>query len=96
MNSDARKLGEVAADCDDEVWNLEPNKSRADDPWIITRDRGDSNVRTFVVDLSIPTHLLFGKSLYGQLAAVANVVFSRDGITGLKVQEWLRDRPPRV
>jgi hypothetical protein len=89
MNGDARKLGEVAADCDDEAWNLEPNKPRADDPWIITRDRGDPKLRTFVVDLSISTHLLFGKSLYGQLATVANVVFNRDDMTGAKVREWI-------
>jgi hypothetical protein len=90
MGRDARKLGEIVADCDEEAGNLEPNNPRVDDPWIITRDRGDSDVRSFVVDLSIPTHLLFGKSLFGTLATVANVVFSRDDVTDAKVREWLR------
>jgi hypothetical protein len=93
MRHDALKLREVAADCNEKAWNLEPNKPRVDDPWIITRDRGDSDIRTFVVDLSITTHLLFGKFIFGRLATVANVVFSREDITGPKVREWLRSPP---
>jgi hypothetical protein len=92
MGRNARKLGEIAADCDDEAWNLEPNKPRADDPWIITRNRGDSNVRTFVADLSISTQSLFGSALSGTLATTANVVFNRNDMTGARVREWLRDR----
>ncbi len=106
MEDDALKLGDIAANCDDEAWSLEPKRSsalaqeealefmpRADDPWIITRQRNDAKVRTFVVDLSIPTQLLFGTPLYGTLANVANVVFSRDDMTGAKVREWLRVPP---
>jgi hypothetical protein len=90
LGRDARKLGEIAADCDDEAWNLEPNKPGADDPWIITRRRADPKVRTFVADLSIQTQLLFGNALLGTLATVANVVFNRNDMTDAKVREWLR------
>jgi hypothetical protein len=89
----ARELLEVADFCDDEAWNLRPeqpspNGRRADDPWIISRNRGDPKVRAFVADLLMETERLFGKSLYGTLARTANVVFNRKDITYQRVCDW--------
>lgn len=104
MKRAARKLKEVADDCEEEAGNMEPalcaqsNKDeassnftpRADDPWIIARRTADDRLRTFVADLSIATSLLFRKELYNTIANIANVVFSRNDVTGQKVRETLR------
>jgi hypothetical protein len=88
----AREFLQVADSCDDEARNLRPEPSpsgrRADDPWIISRDRGDPKVRAFVADLLMETERLFGKSLHGTLATTANVVFSRKDITYQRVCDW--------
>jgi len=81
-----REFLQVADSCDDEARNLRPEQPspsgrRADDPWIISRDRGDPKVRTFVADLLMETERLFGTPLHGTLATTANVVFSRKDIT---------------
>jgi hypothetical protein len=91
---EARKLRQIASDCDDHASNILPERnsdgSLADDPWIITRRRGDSKVRTFVANLSITTRQLFGRTLYGTLATVTNVAFNRQDITDTKVRDMLR------
>jgi hypothetical protein len=89
MKREARTLDEIAADCEDEARISEPNLE-TDDPWIITRERGDPKLRTYVVSLSIPTLTIFGTPLYGTLARVANVVFGLDTVKPEKVREWLR------
>jgi len=89
LKGEARKLDEIAADCEDEARITEPNLE-TDDPWVIIRDRGDPKLRTYVVDLSIPTVSIFGTPLYGTLATVANVVFGLNVLTAEKVREWLR------
>jgi hypothetical protein len=98
MEADARVLEEIVGNCEFRRRNLEPVKRantsrlpRADDPWIIKRDRGrDAKLRTYVVDLSIVARELFSTPLYGQLATVANVVFATNTLTWQKVREWLR------
>jgi hypothetical protein len=103
MNDDARKLNEIASDCDDEVLNTVPERHiasdenegsvftpQADDPWIIARQSGDVELRAFVADLSITTQLLFRKTLHGTLATVTNVVFDRKDMTFGKIREMLR------
>jgi hypothetical protein len=95
MEREARKLQLLASDCDDEASNILPYDGhlfslQTDDPWIITRRRGDLELRTFVANLSIITGTLFGKTLHGTLATVANVRFNREDVTHRKVWEMLR------
>ena len=92
MNGDAQKLNEIASDCDDEAWNIDPERHIAqnDDPWIITRQRGDVELRTFVTDLSIAMQMLFRKTLHGTLATVTNVVLDREDMTFEKVHDMIR------
>ena len=103
MEREARKLQHLASDCEDEAFNILPNQQipseqndghpfslQTDDPWIITRRRGDLELRTFVENLSIITGTLFGKTLHGTLATVANVRFNREDVTHRKVWEMLR------
>ena len=94
MNAKAQSLREVASNCDDEAGNLDSRRLEpGDDPWIIARNRKDPKVRALVADLFIAARMCFGSSLYGTLATVANVVLSRDDMTGPKVREMLRVAP---
>ena len=104
MEREARKLLRIASDCDDEAFNILPIQDvpseqnddgylfslQTDDPWIITRRRGDLQLRTFVANLSVITGTLFGKTLHGTLATVANIRFNRKDVTQRKVWEMLR------
>jgi hypothetical protein len=102
LGREARKLQHLASDCEDEAFDILPISSeqddghpyslQTDDPWIITRRRGDLELRTFVANLSIITGTLFGKTLHGTLATVANVRFNREDVTHRKVWEMLRLR----
>jgi hypothetical protein len=78
-----------ASMCDDKASTLDVDP-RVDDPWIITRRRGDAQLRTFVVNLSIISETLFGDTLCGTVAIVTNVVFSRKVMTRSKVREMIR------
>jgi hypothetical protein len=89
MKREAQQLNKVASVCEEQSERSIPDLE-ADDPWIISRDRGDAEIRTYVVSLSIPTTIIFGSPLYGTLATVANVVFGCDTVTAAKVREWLR------
>jgi hypothetical protein len=94
LELNARKLDEIASDCDEEAWNIDPSRLEpGDDPWIITRRTGDIRLKTFIIDLSIPTVSMFGKYLYSTLATVANVVFASNNVTHEKVREILRSPP---
>jgi hypothetical protein len=86
--SAAQKLEEIASDCDKEARNMLPRDG--DDPWVITRQSEDVELRSFVIDLSITTTILFKKELHSTLATVANVVFNRQDVTRSKVREMLR------
>jgi hypothetical protein len=95
MECEAHKLQQIASDCDDEAFNILPYDGghyslQTHDPWIITRRRGDLELRTFVANLSIITETLFGETLCGTLATVANVRFNRQDVTQLTVREMLR------
>jgi hypothetical protein len=103
MEREARKIQRIASDCDYEAFNILPNQGipseqndgpffnlKTDDPWIITRRRGDLELRTFLANLSVITGTLFGQALYGTLATVANVRFNREDVTHRKVWEMLR------
>ena len=86
--SDAQKLEEIASDYDEEARNMLPGDG--DNPWIITRQNEDVELRSFVIDLSIRTTMLFQKELHSTLATVANVVFNRQDLTRSRVREMLR------
>jgi hypothetical protein len=103
MEREARKIQRIASDFDYEAFNILPNQGipseqndgpffnlQTDDPWIITRRRGDLELRTFLANLSVITGTLFGQALYGTLATVANVRFNREDVTHRKVWEMLR------
>lgn len=94
LKREARKLREIASDCDYEALNILPAResdgSLADDPWIIARRRGNLAVRTFVTSFSIPVSQIFGTNLYSTLATVSNVVFNDQNLTGGKVRDMLR------
>jgi hypothetical protein len=95
MECEAQKLQQIASDCDDEAFNILPYDGvhfslQTHDPWVITRRRGDLELRTFVANLSIITEPLFGKTLHGTLATVANVRFNRKDVTQRTVWEMLR------
>jgi hypothetical protein len=96
----AQKLRDVAADCDDDATVMEPNRANA--PWLIVREYGDTRRKTFVAKLSYATNVLFGKTLLNTIATVTNVVFSSNNacsngdldrvnpIKGTNVREMLR------
>ena len=86
--SEAQKLEDMTSTCDDDARNMLPRDD--EDPWIITRQRGDLELRAFAADLSITTMQLFRKELHGTLATVANVVFNRQDMTRSKIREMLR------
>jgi hypothetical protein len=96
LKREARKLRQIASDLDKDAFSTLPygganNYSlETDDPWIITRQRGDLELRTFVANLSTVTGTLFKQTLYGTLATVANVRFNREDVTHRKVREMLR------
>jgi hypothetical protein len=69
---------------------LRAHEQEGDDPWIITRNKGDIELRLFVADMVITTTTLFEKELYGTIANIANAVFERDDVTGATVREMLR------
>ena len=89
----AEGLRDVASDCDDDAKVIKPTN----DPWLVTRKRGDLRRKTFVAKLSYTTHLLFMKTLHNPIANVTNVVFCSEQhgatpITGETVREMLRGK----
>jgi hypothetical protein len=100
MTSEARSLRKIAEACEAKASTALPDppgesqsifEPRRDDPWVLTRQSSNDNdeLRTFLVDLAIPTIGLFGKPLVGTLANVAKVVFQRR-ITREMAREMLR------
>jgi hypothetical protein len=63
----------VAEDCESDATVCEPNVAAA--PWLVTRQRGDIERKTFVSRLFAATDNLFGTPLYSTIANVTNVVF---------------------
>jgi hypothetical protein len=88
LEAEARSLKMVAFGCDRNARDLIVDLA-TDDPWVISRNRGDLKLRTYIVDLSISTKSIFGTPHYGTLATVASVVFGSE-ITADKVRELLR------
>ena len=70
---------------DDDVW--------WESPYLVRRDRGNSDIRAYAVALSTMTYILFGKALYGTLATIVNVVFDRKDVNASKIHEMLRRIP---
>jgi hypothetical protein len=95
---EARILSELADDLEDEARDILPErnpdgskyKPGVDDPWIVTRRRGNYEIRTFLADLMISTETLFATPLWGTIATIANVIFDRQDITRMKVREMFR------
>jgi|HubBroStandDraft_6_1064221.scaffolds.fasta_scaffold680096_2 hypothetical protein len=92
LHIECAALQEIAANCDSEA-RLRDRDPKIDDPWIISRRVHDAELRTFVAILSVITEQLCKKTLYGTIATIANVVFSRNDMTGSKVREMLRSPP---
>ena len=94
MADEARELKTIAEACVDQATdvreNLRAHEKEGDDPWIITRNKGDIELRAFVADMVITTTTLFETELYGTIANIANAVFERSDITELTVREMLR------
>ena len=102
----AEKLREVAADCDDDAKVMTP--SPANEPWLVTRKRGDLRRKPFVAKLAYTSQLLFMKTLHNTIANVTNVVFSSQSanligderrqvqLTGEDVRQMLRVNAPRL
>ena len=68
----AEELRNVASNCDDDA-NLIKS---INDPWLITRKRGDLRRKPFVARLAYTSQLLFMKTLHNTIANVTNVAFS--------------------
>jgi hypothetical protein len=51
--------------------------------------RGDARLKRFVMALADITKNVFGSPLYGSVATIANVVFSRDDLTSGRVRKML-------
>ena len=64
-------------------WN---NSSRR----YVRRHRGDSTLRAFAIELDETMQRLFGSSMHGTAAKIANVVFEREDITLSKMREFAR------
>jgi hypothetical protein len=92
LHIECAALQQIAANCDSEA-RLRDRDPKTDDPWIISRRVHDAQLRTFVATLSIITDQLCKKTLYGTIATIANVVFSRNDVTGSTVREMLRSPP---
>ena len=58
----------------------------------VSRHRGDDTMRAFVIKMEETARRLFGQSLYGTIATVANVAFQRQDLTDKHVRELVRDR----
>jgi hypothetical protein len=63
----------VAEDCESDATVCAPNIAAA--PWLVTRQRGDIERKTFVSRLFAATDKLFGTPLYSTIANITNVVF---------------------
>lgn len=83
----AQKLEQIASDCDSHAKHMLP--SRGDDPWVVTRETDDVEVRVFVAMLSCAAIELFERELHSVLANVASVVFNKE-VTRSNVREMLR------
>jgi len=94
LADEARELKTIAEACDDQATDvlktLRAHEQEGDDPWIITRNTGDIELRAFVADMVITTTNLFETELHGTIANIANAVFGRSDITGSTVREMLR------
>jgi hypothetical protein len=88
----ARQLEKIAADCDGRAKCMLPTSG--DDPWVVTRQVNDVELRVFVAEFSSTTLELFETELYGILAVVAGVVFNKN-VTRSNVREILRLGLPR-
>jgi hypothetical protein len=90
--SAARELEKIAAHCDGRAKYILPRSG--DDPWVVTRQVNDLEVRVFVAVFSSTTLELFEAELYGILALVAAVVFNKN-VARSTVREILRLDLPR-
>jgi hypothetical protein len=96
----------VAEDCESDATVCEPNVAAA--PWLVTRQRGDIERKTFVSMLFVATDELFGTPLYSTIANITNVVFGPQigalvsnsnyarPITADTVREMVRKRIRRI
>jgi hypothetical protein len=86
----AETLADIANDCEQQFFES-AIAHHTDEPEAITRRRGDTKLRTYIVRLSILTTQLFPTPQYGVLAALANVVFETDSVTSDNVRDIVRN-----
>jgi hypothetical protein len=82
-------LEQIASECDAAA-RTRDRDPKVEDPWIITRKRGDPICRTLVVDIAGTTEGNLGTALNGIIAIIANVCLDRADLTGTKVRDMLR------
>ena len=63
---------------------------------IVDRHRRDETLRTFAIQIDTTLRLLYGSSLYGTAAHIANVALNRKDLTGLKIREILRGKKDKT
>jgi hypothetical protein len=60
-------------------------------PFHVERHSRDDRVRAFAIAVGAETRRLFGETLCGVVAALANVSFDRRDLTNLRVREFIRN-----
>jgi hypothetical protein len=85
----AEMLADVASLCQEHAFGMEPILP-TDEPDLIVRNRGNTELRTYIARLAHVTSELFGTPLYGVLATLANVTFENELMTDEKVRTLLR------
>jgi hypothetical protein len=87
-SEEIRQLNDIVRVLAHEAEDLDSIDPRLEDPWIIVRQTGDVELRTFVGwVLGTP---IYRKSLHGTMATVTNVVLNRDDVTTSKYRELVR------
>jgi hypothetical protein len=89
-SEEIRQLNDIVRVLAHEAEDLDSIDPRLVDPWIIVRQTGDVEFRTFVGWVSGTPIALYRKSLYGTMATVTNVVLNRDDVTTSKYRELVR------
>jgi hypothetical protein len=89
LHIESEALEEVAQKCLEEAVSrsLDP---KIDNPWNIIRVKGDPNIKTFVVSLSLITERLCGTTLHGSIATITNVLFDHAKLDRRKVIDKLK------
>lgn len=86
----AEILADIANDCQQQFFGA-AIAHHTDEPEAITRRRGDTKLRAYIVHLSVLTNQLFPTPQYGVLATLSNIVFETDSVTSDNVRDIVRN-----